>query len=242
MKNFFVILSALLIGGVSGAQDNAVKPTPKSFFAFQAGTTIPTGMFNSKALHTDGFFGGGGFAQVGFGLDMRYEYRFSDNVGITGMISYNNNGLHSDDFVREINRMYFEETGESLNAEGLTLDHWQWYSFLAGPVFIKDFSKNVIGSIRITGGLASANSARATFMDEEIFGEDWSNAFVFRGGADIRFGLGKNTYGLLNIDYMYLRPEFKISMADPFTSEVYWESGKQEFAVLGLSAGIGVRF
>ena len=242
MKKLLVLTMALLVSGVIMAQgDKEEKVAGKSFLAIHAGPSIPVDDFAAKTIGTDGFFGSGGFAKTGYTINLRYDYRFSENFGVVASAFYNNNTLNSNAFVEKLNFIY-EEAGFPVDATGLKLDHWKWYGFTAGPALFYDMSKNLTAGLRIMGGIANANSPKVTYEGYEIYGEDWSTAFVFQGGMDLRIGVGSNVFVFANAEYTYLKPKFEKELIDPVTDEQYIESGSQKMTVVNLTAGIGLRF
>lgn len=241
MKKLLVLTMALLVSGAILAQGEKKATTGKSFLAFHAGPSIPVDEYAAKTFSTDGFFGGGGFANTGYSINLRYDYRFTENFGLGASVFYNNNKLNNRAFVNQLNLIY-EESGFPIDATGLKLDHWKWYGITAGPALLYDVSKNVTAGLRIMGGIANANSPKVTYEGENIFGEDWSYAAVFQGGMDVRIGVGGNVFVFANADYTYLKPRFEKVYIDPILEEQYTETGYQKMSVVNLTAGLGIRF
>lgn len=242
MKKLLVFTMALLVGSVVLAQgEEKVNLGKKSFLAVHAGPSFPLDEFAAKTLPPDGYFGSGGFAKTGYTLNIRYDYRFSENFGVVGSLFFNQHSIDNGAFVKAINDQY-AEAGEPIDATGLQLNHWKWYGITAGPALLFDAGKNMVAGLRIMGGIATANSPKATYEGQQVFGEDWSYAGVFQGGADIRIGLGGNIFLFANAEYTYLNPKFEKEVIDFFTDEMFIETGKQQMSVVNLTAGLGFRF
>ncbi len=242
MKKLLVLTIALLVSGAIVAQgEEKMNVTKNSFLAFHAGPAFPLDEFAAKTIPVDGFFGGGGFARTGYSLNIRYDYRFADNFGIAGALFFNNHNIKSDDYARVLNEQYYE-VSEQIDPALFKLNHWKWYGISAGPVLLFDAGQNITAGLRVMGGIANANSPRATYENTEVMGEDWSWAGVFQGGADLRIGVGGNVFVFANAEYTWLKPKFEKELTDPFTEEVYTESGRQRMSVINLTAGVGFKF
>ena len=242
MKKLLVFTMALLVSGAVMAQgEEKVSIANKSFLAIHAGPSFPLDEFAAKTLPPDGFFGSGGFAKTGYSLNIHYDYRFAQNFGMAASLFFNNHSINNAAFVKAINDQ-FPEAGEPIDVTGLKLNHWKWYGITAGPALLFDAGKNVVAGLRIMGGVATANSPKASYEGYEVFGEDWSYSGVFQGGVDMRIGLGSNLFFYANAEYTYLKPKFDKELTDPFTEEVFIETGKQQMSVVNLTAGIGFRF
>lgn len=242
MKKLLVLSLALLLSGALMAQgEEKVNTLKKSFLAFHAGPAFPLDDFAAKTLPADGFFGSGGFAKTGYNLSIRYDYRVTDQFGVVGSLFYNQHSIKSDDFVRAINQE-FGDGGDDVDPAQFKLNHWKWYGITAGPALLFDAGKNIIAGLRIMGGVATANSPKASYEGVEVFGEDWSYSGVIQGGADVRIGLSGDLFLFANAEYTWLKPKFEKELTDPFTEEVFIETGRQRMSVVNLTAGIGFRF
>lgn len=252
MKKMLIMAIALLISGALQAQDNGVQKEKKSFLALHAGPSIPIGKFMDKKLPVDGFFGAGGFAKAGVNINLNYGYKFADNFGIAAAVFYNNNKINNDAFAEKVNAELNSDNnngGESgtiiYDATGIKLDHWNWYGITVGPALMHSFNPNLAIDVRVMGGVANANSPKVVFNDKTIFGEDWSVAPVLQAGANLRIGINNNLFVFTNVDYTYLKPEFKKEMdLREWMSDVTptIERGKQTLSVVNVTAGIGVNF
>lgn len=235
MKKLLLLMIVLLVSGAVMAQGKKETATPKSFIVFHAGPSIPAGDFSSKSLtNTDA-----GFAKTGYNLNLNYGYKFIENLGLTASVFYNNNKLNNATIREELEKEFDLSAGE---LSGLKLDHWKWYGITAGPMLMHNFTPNLAVDLRVMGGIANANTPKIVFEGKELVNEDWAVAPVFQTGIDLRIGLGTNIFFIINMDYLYMKPEFKMINRD-FNSEVIsTETVRQKMSVINLTGGFGIRF
>jgi hypothetical protein len=245
MKKILFFMIALLISGMVMAQASKETREMKSFLAFHAGPSFPVGDFKKGVLPTDGgFFGKGGFAKTGYNLNLNYGYKFGQNFGLAASAFYNNNTVSTKSFVSELNKLFNSEGGQTVDVTGVKLDHWQWYGVTVGPALMQNLASNIDLDLRVMGGIANVNSPKVTFEGATVFGEDWSPAAVFQAGANLRFGIGKNAFVFTNVDYTYMKPEFKkeFNLGGWVTDDIGIERGKQTMSTINLTGGIGFKF
>jgi hypothetical protein len=244
MKKILFFMTALLVSGMVMAQVSKEIREPKSFLAFHAGPSFPVGDYDINALPADGFFGKGGFAKTGYNLNLNYGYKFGKTFGLAASAFFNNNTVSNKAFISELNAMFNSDGGEVVDVSGVKLNHWKWYGVTVGPAFMRNLTSNIALDLRVMGGIANANSPKVTYTDELVFGEDWSYAAVFQGGANLRFGIGKNAFIFTNVDYTYMKPEFKkeFNLGGWITDDIGIERGKQTLSTINLTGGIGFKF
>lgn len=233
------MIAVLLISGATMAQGSKGKVT-KSFLAFHAGPSFPVGDFGiTKLSASNGVVADrdAGFAKTGYNLDLAYGYKVNGNFGFTASAFFNNNKLNNGAIQREMEKELDVATGE-LN--GLKLDHWKWYGIAAGPMLSHNITPKVAVDLRVMGGVANANSPKIVFADWVTIKEDWSAAPLFLGALDLRFGLSNNMFIFTNVDYLYMKPEFKVETN--IDGEIMTETFKQKMSVVNLTGGVGIRF
>lgn len=213
------MVAVLLFCGIVTAQVNKAQKDLKSYIFLSAGPSFPIGDFASTDENNDN----AGFAKTGFNLDLAYGYKFNTNIGVEFSALYANHGLS-----KKLTSML----------SGAGVDHFQIIAFMPGvSAFTKSIDKAEFG-IRIRGGYATINSPHFVYAGEVLVTEDWADAFIWGGGANLKMDVSKNVFLSVNLDYLQTRPEFKVK--DNTTNETI--RAIQHMADINLNAGVGIRF
>jgi hypothetical protein len=240
MKKLLLLMMALLVSGVMMAQKAAVKKEARHFLALRGGPAIPVGEFGGSTIGQSNFIiadKGSGFAKTGFNIDVLYGYKIDNNFGITASLFYNNHGLKNKAIQSEMENYLDVPAGTLSN---MSLDHWQWYGISAGPMLMQKLSETVSVNVNVMGGVAYVNSPRIKVVEQFEIAEDWSTAALIRGGANFQFRLNDRLHLMAGADYMYMQPKFSLSAT--VGNETISETGKQNMAVVNLTAGIAFKF
>jgi opacity protein-like surface antigen len=221
MKKLLFLVIVLLLSAAAMAQVSKVKiAEPKSFLAFYGGPSFALGDFCSNDFNNTE----AGFAKTGYNLDLSYGYQFHKTAGVAATFFYNRYQL-------DINKI--REVFPTVQA-----DHWKFYGLTAGPFLSYGMSKDIKADLRIMGGMANVNSPKAMVDGETVVKEKWSWAPIFKGGLDLRIGLGENFFVFTGVDYMYTKPEFKLQV----TGSTVEEKVHQKISVLNANGGVGIKF
>jgi hypothetical protein len=236
MKKILFLMMAMLFSMAIQAQGSKMKTTAKSFFAFHAGASFPMGDFGKTNLtNTDNSLSNqdAGFAKTGFNLNLNYGYQARQNIGIAASIFYNNNKLDNASIEKQM-----QIPGE-IPITGIKMDHWQWYGLSAGPMFFHNFNPDMAIDFKLLGGVANVNTPKLTYQGIKLISEDWSIAPLFQTGVDFRIGFSNNMFIYTNVDYLYMKPSFKIETR--LGTETIKETVKQKMSVINLTGGLGLR-
>ncbi|MBL7745190.1 MAG: outer membrane beta-barrel protein [Chitinophagaceae bacterium] len=232
MKKLLILATALLVCGALQAQGSKEKMNPKSFLAFHAGPSLPMGDFHSKSFDN----ADAGFAKTGYTLNLSYGYQLMENFGLMASVFYNNNKLNNVAIQEQMEAAFDAEPG-SLN--GLKLDHWKWYGLTVGPALMKELAPDLYLDIRVMTGIVNANTPAITFQGQKLVSEDWGLGIPLQAGVDLRAGISKKVFVFANIEYLYMKPKFKVEYN---IDELVSETIKQKMSVVNLTGGLGIRF
>ena len=127
---------------------------------------------------------------------------------------------------------------------GFKLDHWQWYVLPVGPMVTYNFNSILMGGLKVMGGIANANTPKVTLLNEVLISKDWSTKIVFQTRLDLPINVGSNAFIFTNVDYLYMRPKFKVEspLSNNEGTVMVTETVQQKISVLNLSGGVGIRF
>lgn len=235
-----MLMMALLVSGALMTQKAAVKKEARHFLALRAGPSIPVGQLGGSSIGQSNFIvadKGSGFAKTGFTVDVLYGYKINNNFGISAALFYNNHGLKNKAIQSEMEK-YLDVPAGSLS--NMSLDHWQWYGASAGPMFIQKLSGNIALNLDVMGGVAYVNSPRMKIVDQFEIKEDWATAALLRGDASLQFRLTDKLNLMAGAGYLYMQPTFTLKAS--VDNEPISEKGKQNMAVVNLTAGIAFKF
>lgn len=242
MKKLLVILITLLVSSVVWGQDAVAKKETKHFLTIQGGPSFPVSPFSGTSLSSG--LGGlsnneSGFAKTGYTVALDYTLMLNKQVGIGAAFNYNNNHLNTGAYVKELNRLLDKEL-ITADFTGLKLDHWQWYSLTAGPALNLPISKKLDARMRVMGGIAYANSPKASYQGIMLVNEDWSYAAILQTGMGLQYNVNRQLFLALNGNFHYLRPEFTTEYDNEGTTVK--EKTHQKLSAVNLTAGVGIRF
>jgi hypothetical protein len=223
MKKIMLLLSASLLVSIAvNAQNGKMKNDKKFFLDLNGGPSFPAGVFASTTnTNTDT---DAGFAKSGFNINVDFGYQISDNIGIASKALYANYSLDIDAF----------------NQPNLTADHWQYYGFVVGPMLTLPVTDNAKVDVKAMGGAVYANSPAVKQSGVIIADQDWSAAFAMQFGADFRYNFKNNFFGLVNVDYSYMKPSFTITTGTDGGSITTTQD--QKMGAFNVGLGVGINF
>lgn len=217
------------------AQDTPAKqPTKKEnkmYLALSVGPSFPLGKFGSKSTNPDD---GAGFANTGVNVGLQYGYLIGKNFGLAANFGYSQYKLDEGPLN---SMMIVDDPSFQLSA-----DHWQYFSFLAGPMATVAVNDKLNFDFRLLGGLAHSNfpviSASTSDMGVRS-SENWQSAFAWQLGTNMRYHFTPRTCFFSNLDYMKTKPVTNITITNggSETSEV-----EQHIGVMNLTVGVGFAF
>jgi hypothetical protein len=186
----------------------------RSLLTLSAGVAVPIMCYASKDIN-DPF---AGFAKPGFTIDISYDYRLSNTMGVAGTVFYT-----------------FNKTGSDVVSAVSSPGSYRVFGFLAGPVLFRNIADRLSGDIRLMAGLARAMTPELEQRDQTILNRHSAGSFAWKGGIGMRYELGGKTFLRLSSDYMDLKPKFKMKPG---------ETGKNEQHIVQImvDAGFGWKF
>jgi len=219
------------------AQDVETKQAPKKekenkmYLALSAGPSFPLGKFSSKSGNPDD---GAGFANTGVNAALQYGYLVGKHFGFAANIGYSQYKLDEGPLK---DMMIVEDPNFQLSA-----DHWQYFSFLVGPMASVSANNKLNFDFRFLGGLAHTNFpviSASTSSSGAKSSENWQSAFAWQVGANARYSLSEKASLFANVDYLKTKPVTEISVTNGGTesSEV-----EQHLGVMNLTLGVGFSF
>ncbi len=206
MKKTLILALVMLAGMSLFAQEKKKTTENKGHFGFSAGLALPMSDFASTSMQH------GGFAKTGFNFTLNGGYLIANRLGIGGNLFYS---------TYTVNTLPF-------NNSSLKADHWQYYGIAVGPYIRAVSSPKVTWDFKLFGGMARANYPLFT-LENQTLGEDWSSAFTWQLGTDLRYMISKSTYLIADLDYTDMRPTFKIL-----------NTGSYDQIIVGMHLGLGL--
>jgi outer membrane protein W len=217
MKKIVLILTAAMAMYMTAiAQVRKASKEKMGFLIFTAGPAFPVGDFNSKNINNDQ----AGFAKTGFNLDLQGGYKLVKNFGLAGSILYSRYAIDS----------------KILNGTSASMDHWQYYGVVVGPMITQSLSSKTFVDFNIMSGIVNANSPELSYSGEVLVSEDWAVAVPVRLTGGIRYQFGQNGYLFTGLNYLYMEPKFKFTALGENTE------AHQKISAVSLNAGVGFRF
>jgi hypothetical protein len=123
------------------------------------------------------------------------------------------------------------------NAPGVSIEPWQYYGILAGPMVTGTLSRRASFDFSVLTGAVFVNSPKAVDRNNLVVADsDWSTAVPFKLSADFRFRFNATGYFVVGTTYTYMHPEFKM------TSQTESNKFRQNMNAVGINAGIGFSF
>lgn len=209
----------------------AEKKENKMYLALSVGPSFPLGKFGSKSINPDD---GAGFANTGVNAALQYGYLIGKNFGIAANIGYAQYKLDEGPLK---SMMVVEDPNFQVSA-----DHWQYFSFLAGPMATVAANDKLNFDFRLLGGLAHTNfpviSASSTYSGATS-SENWQSAFAWQLGTDMRYHLSSKACFFANLDYLKTKPVTTITVTNGGTEA---SDVEQHLGVMNLTVGMGLSF
>lgn len=224
MKKLLLSFSALfLFFAITNAQDAKTENLKRNFLALTAGPSFPVGDFASTDLDNDD----AGLAKTGFTIDLKYGHHFNNVFGLTAAAIY---GRYA------VDKSAISDDGTT----GLSIDPWQYYGILAGPLVTGGLSRQAFIDFSVLSGAVLTAFPKSTLDGIEVTKRDWSTAVPIKFAADLRFGFNNAGYIFVGGSYMYMKPKFNVTakVDDDFETTRL----KQKMGMFGANAGIGITF
>ena len=225
-KQLFIITLLMLTSIFSFAQLTSKTKSDKKFvFALTGGPSVPVGKYGKKDINSEK----AGFARFGYNLNLNFNYQADKNFGITSTIIYSRHKLNID----EVKKYYSEPN--------LSVDHYQYYGILAGPMATVSLSDKVMLDFKLMAGVAEANSPVFSLLNTQITNEKWNEAFTWQYGTALRYNINENTCLFTNIYYNHMKPSWNFGPFSNGGTEEYVKV-EQNMSVLDLNLGLGINF
>ncbi|HXS36076.1 MAG TPA: outer membrane beta-barrel protein [Flavipsychrobacter sp.] len=206
--------SLLPYNSIAQETEQAKSTNVKWIFGITGGLSVPFGNYvkadydNSKS----------GFAKAGSDFGVTATYFLNKNFGISALISYHKyafNGVQNmanglkESF--DVDSVYLETNGDN-----------HVLNILVGPYYSIPAGKRLSVDFRVLIGLANASLAGNNVIltdggvtDPEFYQKPaTATTFALQAGAGLRYNIS-NSFGImLNADYFYSKPNFKIDNVD----------------------------
>lgn len=213
------------------AQQKRAGPEGKGFLILSAGPSFPIGDFSSTDLNNEN----AGYAKIGFILDLQGAYHITKNFGVGGSVFYSHYSIDDQKLKDQL-------VGEGLPSDiNLSVDHWQYYGLVVGPVGTTNLSPRTFVDFSIMTGVTRANSPKATASlngVESSSTEDWATTIPLNVRGGMRFEVGQNGFLFGGLNFMYMKPKFTYnSLLSGDNTTIH-----QRITSLNLTFGGGISF
>ena len=228
-KTYLLLAVATLLCFVLQGQVQTAGHQKTAFLTLTAGPSLPMGDFRSADLYNES----AGFAKTGFNIDLQGGYYFTKNVALSGSAFFSQYSLDQ----QKLREQFAQEFPGSQFT--LSLDHWQYYGFVVGPMVTWDASPKTFFDFDLMTGIANANSPKTEVTLEgtqATQSEDWATVAPIRFGTTARFQIGEKGHLAAGIHYIYMKPEFETAVAG-VTSTF-----RQKIESVNVTFGVGIRF
>ena len=228
-KTYLLLAVATLLCFVLQGQVQTAGHQKTAFLTLTAGPSLPMGDFRSADLYNEN----AGFAKTGFNIDLQGGYYFTKNVALSGSAFFSQYSLDQ----QKLREQFAQEFPGSQFT--LSLDHWQYYGIVVGPMVTWDASSKTFFDFDLMTGIANANSPKTEVTLEgtqATQSEDWTTVAPIRFGTTARFQIGKKGYLAAGLHYIYMKPEFETTIAG-VTSTF-----RQKIESVNVTFGVGIRF
>ena len=230
MRKIYLLLAvATLLCFVLQGQVQTAGHQKTAFLTLTAGPSLPMGDFRSADLYNEN----AGFAKTGFNIDLQGGYYFTKNVALSGSVFFSQYSLDQ----QKLREQFAQEFPGSQFT--LSLDHWQYYGIVVGPMVTWDASPKTFFDFDLMTGIANANSPKTEVTLEgtqATQSEDWATVAPIRFGTTARFQIGEKGYLAAGIHYIYMKPEFETTIAE-VTSTF-----RQKIESVNVTFGVGIKF
>lgn len=178
----------------------------KHLIAINAGMSIPVGSFSKRELTY--FSSRDGYAALGSFLSGTYNYiPKQSSFGVSASLRERSNKLNSKNVFdnNDIQHTWTKEEGP-----------YKVYAFMAGTVFTSPLTKTCGLQLQLLSGVAKARLPKLSWQADEnnkhikfdrSAGTTYTYSSCFSAGINIK--LVRRLFLLANIDYWYLKPDFK---------------------------------
>jgi hypothetical protein len=228
-KQLFITSSLLLVSMIIFGQEITKTKATRFYVAASAGPTFPVGVFGST--NTDPSKDAG-LAQIGYNINLHSGYNITSNFGIASTIMYSRFTLDKN----AVNH-FLNGSSPSYNA---TADHWQYWGINIGPMATVELTDKVMLDFKLLGGFARANMPVIRYKIEGIdvvsTPDKWSDAFTWQLGTNLRYNFSDMSFVLANVDYNFMKPNWKFSIASEDVSVT------QKMGALDVNVGVGLNF
>ncbi len=232
MKKFLFSFLIILFSGTYCRSQN------QGYFSLQVGSSIPSGNFGEAYSTTSGF------AKTGRVYEFSFACKLSKNVGLTSMIFGESHSFDDASYLDHYNKLYPNISW------AITSDFWKIGGLFFGAYGSIDIWKEKISiELRTMPGILHARSPEVSLVGKLGKITEWESLsskpdddFTYLAGFGLKYNLS-NTFCLLaNLDYT--AASFEFDGVELSTNFRYYNVGvlKQDFGVINLAGGIGLRF
>jgi hypothetical protein len=221
MKKIYLLVAAVVLVTSAIAQQEVVSEK-KAFVSLSSGPAFPIGDFSSSDINNNY----AGFAKGGFNIDFTGGYHLTKNFAFASSALFS----------------YYMVDEQSLKDQigmpqgtNLTVDHWQYYGLVAGPMAILNVSERVVSDVSVMAGIASANSPKFTGSNNGTrleIAEDWATTVPVKINFGFRYSMANNLYLSAGANYIYMKPKFSVSGIP----------AEQKITAVTVTGGIGINF
>lgn len=213
-----IVLCAVVLATCTLASGQDKKPVQENrmLIAISAGPAFPVGDFAAKDVATNTE---AGLAKTGINMNLQFRYRIQAMFGLGVSAGYAKHNL------------------DVSSLQGMQADHWQYYSFLAGPYISTRVTDKISFDLKSLIGVASVNAPKFSYNESILWDEQWKTTFALQVGGNLRFNFSRNWCLLTSLDYNYMKPTLDIPDDGSGTT-----TASQKMSNVTLNAGIGYRF
>jgi hypothetical protein len=231
MKRIITLVTALSLFTLAHAQYDERK----GYIGISIGPSIPFADFASTDENNDD----AGFAATGGNLTVSFAYRLGAHLGITAMLSGNNNPVNKSALESDFRNDY---PGADWNVEA---DNWRLGGLLLGGYATFPASERLDVDVRLMAGVLNSTSpeitATASNGGVSVSGRREEKTVTvpsFDIGFGIKYRLGNAIALLANADFISANPKFdNVTTTTTFGSTT--SSFDQNYSTLNLTIGIG---
>lgn len=219
----------------------------KQYISLAVGPSFPLNDFAHKNLNDST----SGWAKTGVAFEFTYAYRFTNNIGFQGKITYSSNAFDNlayDDTLTEAYSRNPENPDTSFSSESSR--NWSSGGILVGPYLRFPLSETLSWDITASIGGFGVYSPTLLINGAIDNGEELKEyyrqsgkgyAFAYSFGTGFKYKLA-NYYVLLFVDYFESKVKINNVAGWDWSSVPYNESIKQDVSYLSVTLGLGYYF
>lgn len=222
MKKLLLFIAAMILCIVAMAQNDRGPTDSKTFIGITAGPSFPIGDYGSTGEDNEN----AGMARTGYNITLQFGHRLGTTVGLGASAFYTQHKV--------------DNPFDNMGGEGtVTVKDWSYYGLTVGPLLTMNVAPKAFMDFSVQAGLAEARSPKISVSyGGETVGVNSDKAWTVpvKLDANLRFALGARAQLLAGVNYLYMRPEFKVEAMG------YSETAKQSMSALGVNLGVGLGF